>query len=145
MTTSPNDASWVTASVGEAGYRVDVTARKHEFIADEPLPAGGSDLGATPYEHLLAAIGGCMVMTLRMYADRKQWPLEGARVRLRTARSHADDCADCAKTPVGITTLEREIELLGPLDDQQRKRLLQIADRCPVKQTLERGIKIVSG
>jgi putative redox protein len=150
MTTLPDEsarargleAPWVTASVGTTGFRVDVAARTHAFVADEPLPAGGTDLGPTPYEYLLAALGGCMAMTLRMYADRKQWPLEGVRVRLRTARSHLADCADCTSTAVGITTLEREVELFGPLDEAQRQRLLLIAERCPVKQTLERGIEV---
>ena len=81
-------------------------------------------------------------MTLRMYADRKQWPLEDVRVRLRTSRSHAEDCVHCEDEEVGMMTLEREIELSGPLSDEQRERLLQIADRCPIKQTLQRGIRV---
>jgi putative redox protein len=79
-----------------------------------------------------------------MYADRKAWPLEGVEVRLRTARSHEKDCENCEKQQVGITNIERTVELTGALTDEQRKRLLEIADRCPVKQTLERGIRVVN-
>ena len=92
---------------------------------------------------LLGALGACTVITLRMYADRKEWPLESARVRLRTARSHEQDCEVCETDDVGPHELEREIELTGPLTDEQRQRLLMVADRCPVKQTLERGIQVV--
>ena len=107
------------------------------------MALGGTDEGPTPYELLLGAIGGCTAITLRMYADRKGWPLEGVEVRLRTARSHERDCERCETETVGIDTLEREVELAGPLTDEQRRRLLAIADRCPVKQSLERGIRVV--
>ena len=113
-------------------------------MADEPVAVGGTDAGPTPYDYLLAALGGCTAMTLRMYADRKGWPLEGVRVRLRTARSHAADCDQCATVPIGGLRLEREVVLAGPLDEEQRKRLLAIADRCPVKQSLERGVHIAA-
>ena len=135
---------WVTTKVGSPGYRADVTARSHSFVIDEPVAVGGQDAGPTPYEYLLAALSGCMAMTLRMYADRKGWPLETVQVRLRTSRSHEPDCENCEKSDVGITTIERTIELGGTLTDEQCQRLLQIADRCPVKQTLERGFKIVT-
>ena len=83
-------------------------------------------------------------MTLRVYADRKKWPLEGATVELRSARSHEKDCENCATEKVGIGTIERRVTLDGPLSDEQKARLLEIADRCPVKQTLERGIHVVA-
>ena len=133
---------WVTSRIGATGYKVDVTARTHTIVADEPIPVGGTDAGPTPYEYLLGAIGSCTVMTLRMYADRKQWPLEGASVQLRTSHSHGRDCEDCETQKVGIGRIERQIELFGTLTDEQRARLLEIADRCPVKQSLERGIRI---
>ena len=136
-----SDAGWVTARTGGSGYRTDMRVRRHTFIVDEP-PGIGGDEGPTPYDYLLTAVGACTAMTLRMYADRKGWPLEEAVVRFRTARSHAADCAECPSRPVGPTRLEREVELHGPLTAEQRQRLLSIADRCPVKQTLERGIAI---
>jgi putative redox protein len=148
MGTTPADAvvndRWVTTTIGPSGYRADVRARSHAWVTDEPAAVGGSDLGPTPYEYLLSAVGGCMAITLRMYADRKRWPLEGVRVRVRTAPtlSHAEDCANCETAEVGAKRLEREVELLGPLTDEQRARLLQIADRCPVKQMLARGISV---
>jgi putative redox protein len=135
---------WISARIGASGFRVELRARTHAFAADEPVSVGGTDEGPTPYEYLLSALAGCVVMTLRMYADRKGWPLEEARVDLRTMRSHERDCEDCETQPVGITLIERRLELLGALTDDQRARLLQIAERCPVKQTLERGIRIVS-
>jgi putative redox protein len=138
------DAGWVTARIGPDGFRTELEARAHGIIADEPATAGGTDRGPTPYEYLLSALGSCMAMTLRIYADRKGWPLEGVEVRLRTAASHELDCENCEKTDVGVTRVERRLDLVGPLTEEQRVRLLQIADRCPVKQTLERGVKIVN-
>jgi putative redox protein len=134
---------WVTARTGPSGFRTELETRSHGLVADEPVSLGGTDRGPTPYELLLGALSGCMAMTLRMYADRKGWPLEGVEVRLRTARSHELDCEHCETEAVGITRIEREVELAGPLAAEQRARLLQIADRCPVKQTLERGISVV--
>jgi putative redox protein len=135
--------SWVVARIGESRFRTDVEAGAHAFIADEPKAVGGTEMGPTPYEYLLAALSGCMAMTLRMYADRKKWPLEGVVVYLRSASSHEPDCEQCETTKVGIGRIERRVELAGPLTDEQRRRLMQIADRCPVKQSLERGIRIV--
>jgi putative redox protein len=139
----PDDsATWLHARVGASGLRVEIHARNHDLVADEPVSLGGSDLGPTPYEYLLGALSSCMAMTLRMYADRKGWPLEGVYVGLRAARAHEPDCEHCATEEVGITRIERKIELSGALTAEQRERLLQIADRCPVKQTLERGIRV---
>jgi putative redox protein len=144
---APSDPSagdrWVAARIGPEGFRTELEIRTHGLIADEPVPIGGTDRGPTPYEYLLSALGSCMAMTLRLYADRKGWPLEGVEVRLRTARSHEKDCEDCEKAPVGITRIERQLDLTGPLTEEQRTRLAQIADRCPVKQTLERGVQVV--
>lgn len=136
---------WVTARVGASGYRTVLEARTHSFVSDEPLALKGSDAGPTPYEYLLGAVASCTAITLRMYADRKGWPLESATVALRQARSHEPDCKQCEVDDVGIARIERQIELTGSLSAEQRQRLVQIADRCPVKQTLERGIRIVDG
>lgn len=134
---------WVKARVGSSGYRVDLHARTHGLTADEPRPLGGTDAGPTPYELLLASLASCTAMTLRMYADRKHWPLEDAVVLLRQSRPHEPDCETCETESVGVVRIERRIELSGALSEQQRERLLQIADRCPLKQTLERGMTIV--
>jgi len=139
-----DSGTWVTARVGRSGYRTDITTRTHALVADEPVAVGGSDLGPTPYELLLSGLASCTVMTLRMYADRKQWPLEGASVQLRSAHSHELDCEKCDTDSVGIGVIERRIEVRGDLTDEQKKRLVAIADRCPVKQTLEKGIRMRS-
>ena len=136
------DAGWVTTRVGRVGYRAETTARSHAFVADEPRDVGGTDTGPTPYEQLLGALAGCTAMTVRMYADRKGWPLEDIVVRLRPVRSHAADCADCETKAVSVGQLERVVEFTGVLTDEQRARLLWIADRCPIKQSLERGLRI---
>ncbi len=137
-----NAAGWVTTTIGQSGFHTEVQASGHALHVDEPVSLGGTARGPTPYDYLLTAMGSCMVMTLRLYADRKGWPLEAATVQLRSGRLHEKDCEDCEKQTVGIGLIDRRIELSGPLTDEQKARLLEIADRCPVKQTLERGIKV---
>jgi putative redox protein len=137
------DVPWVSASVA-GGFRTEVTTSTHTFVADEPADAGGGDEGPTPYEYLLAALASCTAMTMRMYADRKKWPLDSVAVRIRPVRSHAADCAVCETEAVGVGRLEREVDLVGALTVEQRARLLFIGDRCPVKQTLERGLRVVA-
>ena len=139
-----DEREWISATVGASGYRTDVQAGPHAFVADEPIALGGSGLGPTPYELLLGALSSCMAMTLRMYADRKGWPLQSVTIQLRTDKAHQQDCERCETADVGPPRIARRIELAGPLSDEQRTRLLQIADRCPVKQTLERGLKVES-
>ncbi|HEV7581825.1 MAG TPA: OsmC family protein [Mycobacterium sp.] len=135
-----------TVTVTEAGsgtYTQEITAGPHGLGADEPKPMG-DDAGPTPYDLLLAALGACTSMTLRMYADRKGWPLERVRVTLRHSRIHAKDCADC-ETRVGfVDQIDRDIELTGNLDDTQRQRLLYMADRCPVHQTLTSEVHVTT-
>jgi len=140
--TTEDAVGWVTARIGRTGFRTDATARTHTLIVDEPIAVGGTDLGPTPYESLLTALGACTAMTLRLYADRKKWPLESVTVQMRSGKSHEKDCEDCATKKVGIGVIQRRLELEGALTDEQRSRLLEIADRCPVKQTLERGIHV---
>jgi putative redox protein len=148
VTTPNSDAgdggSWVTTHVGPRGFHAEISARQHSLVADEPLTVGGTDSGPTPYELLLGALGACTAMTLRMYADRKKWPLEDVRVHLRSSRSHGRDCENCEKEEVGIHRIERRLELSGSLSDEQRQRLNEIADRCPVKQTIQREIRVES-
>ena len=143
-TAAETGVTWVTARTGPGSYRTEIAAGGHAVVADEPATGGGANGGPSPYELLLSAIGSCTAMTMRMYATRKKWPLEEVTVKLRSGRRYAEDCANCEKQSVGIQQIERRIEMKGDLTDEQRQRLLAIADRCPVKQTLERGIKVVT-
>lgn len=129
---------------GAHGYTQEVIAGPHRWAADEPPKVGGADTGPTPFDHLLAALGTCTNMTLRMYADRKEWPLEGVEVTLRREMIAAKDCETCTSQEGMVTVIEREIVVSGPLDEAQRDRLLEIADRCPVHRTLEREIQVRS-
>ena len=139
---SDRKTAWVSASLTRDGYRTAISTRAHVVVTDEPRDVGGTDAGPTPYELLLGALAACTAMTLRMYADRKRWPLEEIVVRIRPVRSHAADCATCETEAVGVGRLEREVDLVGTLSEEQRERLLYMADRCPVKQTLERGLHV---
>jgi putative redox protein len=141
-TTAEDGGSWVTGRVGAEGFRAELTARSHHAVADEPESFGGTDAGPTPYEYILMAIVACTAMTVRMYANRKKWPLESAIVSVRQAHSHEPDCERCETQAVGMARVERRIELVGPLSEEQRARLLDIANRCPIKQTLERGVHV---
>jgi uncharacterized OsmC-like protein len=146
MTQTPIAAHEGTLSVhlGKTGYRTEIHAGPHTFVADEPLEAGGTDDGPTPYDLVLAALGACTAMTLRMYADRKQWPLESVTVHLRHGRSHAADEQQCENRPVRLDQIERTLELSGALTDEQRVRLAEIAERCPVHRTLDAGVRITT-
>jgi putative redox protein len=124
------------------GVVQEVVAGAHELRSDEPASAGGTDSGPTPYDLLLAALGACTSMTLGMYARRKQWPLEHVTVRLRHSREYAQDSARCDTQDARLTVIDREIALAGSLDDEQRARLLEIANRCPVHLTLSGRMEI---
>ena len=135
----------VVARIGAEGFQTEIFASGHSLIADEPIAVGGTNRGPTPYDFLNAGLGACTVMTLRMYADRKGWPLEGVTARLQHEKVHASDCAECESDATGkIDRIDREIELVGPLDDAQKKRLMEIADRCPVHRTLEGEIHVIT-
>ena len=128
-----------------ARVRTQVQARGHTFVADEPLAVGGNDEGPTPYDLLVAGLGACTGMTLRMYADHKDWPLDEVVVHLRHSKIHVDDLVEGARsgnTGAKIDHIERDIEIFGELDDDQRARLLEMANRCPVHRTLESDIRI---
>ena len=134
----------VVVTGGAKGYAQEILARKHRLRADEPPEHGGTDTGPTPYDLLLAALGSCTSMTLRMYADRKKWPLTGVRVVLDHSKVHAEDCARCESKEGRIDRIDRRIAVEGELDAEQRQRLLEIADKCPVHRTLEGDIDIIS-
>jgi len=120
----------------------EIIAGAHRLIADEPVAAGGLDSGPNPYALLLAALGACTSMTLRLYADRKQLPLRHIEVRLQHGRIYAVDCAECETKEGMIDRIERAITLVGDLDAGQRARLMEIADKCPVHRTLKSEIDI---
>ena len=120
----------------------EILTQHHRLISDEPIALGGSDLGLNPYELLLAALGSCTSMTLRMYANHKQIDVQDIQVELQHSRIHAEDCADCEKQKTQIDLLTRTIRLTGNLSDQQRARLLEIANKCPVHKTLQNKIQI---
>ena len=139
----------VAARIGRDHYTVQMRAGRHAMVADEPASVGGKDLGGSPYDYLLAALGACTVMTLRMYADRKELPLESVTVHLSHEKVHATDGAACGEEAQGagaagtgggrsqkIDRIERVLELDGDLTDEQRDRLVEIADKCPVHRTL---------
>ena len=121
-----------------------VNAHGHLMLADEPQSYGGTDLGTTPYGYLSAALGACTAMTLNMYARRKKLPLEQVDVAVRHDRIHAEDCVDCETKTGRVDRLSLEIKLSGNLDETQRGRLLEIAERCPVHRTLKSEIRIES-
>ena len=127
-----------------AGFTTEVMVQQHSLLADEPESVGGRNLGPTPYDLVAAGLGACTGMTLRMYADRKEWPLEAVRVRLMHKKVYAEDCEHCEDPEQKIDQIERVIELQGELDEKQRDRLMEIADKCPVHKTLEAGARVVT-
>lgn len=120
----------------EQGFRTEISANGHSLVADEPINVGGTNTGPTPYDYLLGALGSYTSITLRMYADRKGWPVETITVRLSHNKIHARDCAECESTTGKVDLIEREVELTEPLNEEQKTRLLEISDKCPVHRTL---------
>ena len=134
----------VVVRTGATGFRTEVLANGHPLIADEPIAVGGTNTGPSPYELLAAALGACTSMTLRMYADRKGWPLDAVEVRLEHEKIHCADCAEVHRGQPKIDHISRELVLEGPLDEAQRQRLIEIADRCPVHRTLHSEIGVTT-
>ena len=136
--------SVVVQETRNSKFQQTVTVGPHRLIADEPVSAGGEDTGPGPYDYLLAALGACTSMTMRLYADRKTLPLDRVTVMLRHSKIHAEDCAEC-ETKVGmLDQIERDIAMEGALDAEQRQKLMEIADKCPVHRTLTSEIRIVT-
>ena len=129
---------------GKVPYAQNIIVGHHLLHADEPLQANGRDAGPDPYELLLAALGACISITLRMYADRKQWPLEDVGVRLSYGRVYAEDCEGCDGELKLVDAIQVQLAVTGNLSEIQRQRLLEIAQRCPVHRTLAAPIKIVT-
>ncbi len=134
----------VVRESGEGRFQQHIAAGPHRLVADEPRSVGGDDTGPTPYGLLLAGLGACTSMTLRLYAERKGWPLARTTVRMRHQKIHAKDCAECESQSGKVDDIEREIVIEGELDEAQRARLLEIADRCPVHRTLHEEVRIRS-
>ncbi len=132
------------AENGRGRFSQEVTVGRHVLHADEPAAFGGDDTGPSPYQFLSAALGACTTMTLRLYAGRKGWPLEHTAVTVRHEKIHAEDCAECETRDGKVDAFQREIVLQGDLDDGQRARLLEIADKCPVHRTLHSEVRITT-
>jgi putative redox protein len=125
-------------------FQQTISTGPHHLLADEPVSAGGEDTGPGPYDFLLASLGACTSMTMRMYADRKSLPLERITVTLKHQKIHAEDCAECETKAGMLDQIDRVIAMEGALDAEQRKKLMEIADKCPVHRTLTSEIRIVT-
>jgi len=134
----------IVRETGQGRFQQEIKAGAHRFLADEPVDAGGADSGPNPYDLLLAALGACTAMTLRLYAERKALRLDRVAVRLRHAKVHAADCETCEGKDAKVDRIERGIVLEGELDAQERARLLEIADKCPIHRTLTAGVDIAT-
>lgn len=130
--------------IDHSNYKTVMTAGRHELVSDEPDHVGGKDLGPDPYDYLLMSLGSCTAITMRMYADRKKWPVEDIYVELRHHKAHAEDCEDCDDPKARIDQIEIDIIVKGDLDDDQLGRLLEISKKCPVHKTLLNKIEIDS-
>jgi len=126
----------VMVNSGIVRYAQNISVGPHRLQVDEPRDSGGNDVGPDPYELLLSALGACTSMTLCMYAERKQWPLQGVQVRLAHSKIYAEDCAACDTKQGTLNQIDVEISLIGDLSEDQRQRLMEIADRCPIHRTL---------
>src|SRR3712207_2545691 len=124
------------------GFLQDIDAGRFHLKADEPTSIGGTDAAPTPYDYLLAGLGACTSMTVGLYARRKKWPLEDVKVSLHHSRIHAKDCEDCETKEGLLDHIEMKVDLTGPLTDEQRAKLMEIASKCPVHRTLKSEIKV---
>jgi putative redox protein len=134
----------VVRETRQSKFQQTVSIGPHRLLADEPTAAGGEDTGPGPYDFVLAGLGACTSMTMRMYADRKSLPLERVTVTLKHSKIHAEDCAECETKEGMLDQIDRTIAMEGALDAEQRKKLMEIADKCPVHRTLTSEIHIVT-
>jgi putative redox protein len=142
--TGQSDIRSVVVRGSGTGFAQEIIAGPHRMSADEPVSSGGGDTGPTPYDLLLAALGACTSITLGMYARRQGWPLAEVIVNLRHSKIHASDCAECETKEGMLDRIERDIHLTGSLTDEQRSKLLDIANKCPVHRTLTSKSVIVT-
>lgn len=139
----PNTQHQVVASLDASdGFTTRMKIGNHYQTADEPIKVGGNDFGPSPYELVSAGLAACTAMTLHMYAKHKKWPLENVEVHISHAKIHYDDCEDCESPTAKLDTFERELKLTGDLDESQQKRLMEIADKCPVHRTLHATVRV---
>jgi len=143
VASADGEARWITVRNAGPAFHTEIAVRDHRLAADEPTAVGGADTGPTPYDFLLFAIASCTAITLRMYANRKGWPVGDILVDVRRTRSHEVDAEWSDRAKVGLYTVEERIDFRGPVSVEQRARLMTIADRCPVKRTLENGVRVV--
>jgi uncharacterized OsmC-like protein len=142
MTTEKSGIGSVIVRGSPAGFAQEIVAGPHRMAADEPVSVGGTDTGPSPYDFLLAALGACTSITVGMYARRKGWPLGEVTVNLRHSKIHASDCAECETREGMLDRIERDIHFAGSLTNEQRSKLLEIANKCPVHRTLTSEIAI---
>lgn len=135
-------AQQVGVQIGQDKYTTQIVAGKHALVADEPESIGGLDYGPSPYDLLLASVGACTAMTLKMYADRKKWNITKIDVHLNHSKEHWADCQTCENSESKVDVIERIIEVEGEIGEEQRKKLLEIADKCPVHRTLHNTLRI---
>jgi len=143
-TTKKSEIRSVVVRGSAAGFAQEVVAGPHRMAADEPVSVGGTDTGPSPYDFLLAALGACTSITVGMYARRKGWPLEEVAVNLRHRKIHASDCAECETREGMLDRIELDLHLSGSLTNEQRSKLLEIANKCPVHRTLTSEVVIAT-
>jgi len=134
----------VAVRIQGKGYTTEVKAKEHSFLADEPISVGGNNFGPTPYDLLLASLGACTAMTLKMYIDRKEWTVSEIKVHLNHSKDYATDSSNAQNSDEKIDFIDRTIEIKGELTEQQKEKLLSIADKCPVHKTLDSETKVMT-
>jgi len=137
-------AHQVAVSIGNEGFTSEIVSGNHLLIADEPTDFGGNDFGPSPYDYVSSGLGACTAMTLRMYATRKKWDLQKVVVHVDYGKEHAPDSENVSQSVEKIDVFKRNIELFGNLDEKQRQRLLEIANKCPVHKTLTAGSTVLT-
>jgi putative redox protein len=134
----------IVVNSGFPAYVQNISIGSHQLLTDEPPGSGGADAGPNPYELVMAGLGACTSMTVRMYAERRNWPLEKVQVQLKFSRIHAADCDDCSRKKGIVNRIEKRVTLIRDLSEIQRERLLHVANNCPVHRVLARTIEISS-